>query len=133
MDEVEVQIETEINPTESEDKVMTAVENVFGNIPTQIRFFQRRKILTGKTKDLKIIDNISNLLRREQIRRAAKVALRKGLEIDAINFCLNKQVAYAGHISFCNEVSESPLGPIKVKIRCNNPRRIIDMMVSKGS
>ena len=51
MDEVEVQIETEINPTESEDKVITAVENIFGNIPTQIRSFQKRKILTGKTKD----------------------------------------------------------------------------------
>ena len=133
MDEVEVQIETEINPTESEDKVITAVENIFGNIPTQIRSFQKRKILTGKTKDLKIIDNISNLLRREQIRRAAKVALRRGLEKDAVNFCLNKQVAYAGHISFCNEVSESPLGPIKVKIRSNDPRKIINMMVSKGS
>ena len=133
MNDVEVQIETEINPTESEDKVIAAVENVFGNIQTQIRVFQDRRILSGKARGLKALDNIFNLLRREQICRAARVALYRGLEKDAVSFCLNKQVAYAGHISFSNEVSESPLDPIKVRVRCKNPREFINWLVSRRS
>lgn len=33
MDEVSVHVEAEINPTESEEKVKRAVENVFGSTP----------------------------------------------------------------------------------------------------
>jgi hypothetical protein len=46
---------------------------------------------------------------------------------------LNKQVAFAGHVSFSKEVAESPLGPIKVKIESENPRDLIDWLTPKTS
>ena len=37
MDRISVHVETEIGPTESEEKVRKAVENIFGGVPMQDR------------------------------------------------------------------------------------------------
>jgi len=57
--------------------------------------------------------------------------LFKGLNENSITFYLNKQVAYAGHVSFCQPVAESPLGPIKVQILCDKPKDLIDWLAPK--
>ena len=131
MDDIIVYIETEINPTESEDKVKRAIENIFGNIQPKIQPIYRGAILTAQAKGIETLTKLQNLLRRERIRDAARKALFEGLNGKTISFCLNKQVAYAGHISFSKEKAESPLGPIKIKIKCENPRQLVDWLVSK--
>jgi len=131
MDEISVHIEVEVNPTESEEKVKRAVENIFGNIQTNVQPIYKGAILTAETKGLEALTKLYNLLRRERIRDAARGALFEGLSGKTINFCLNKQVAFVGHISFSWEVAESPLGPIKVKIQCENPRELIDWLAPK--
>jgi hypothetical protein len=77
------------------------------------------------------LTKLYNLLRRERIRDAARGVLFKGFNGTSITFYLNKQVAYAGHISFCEPVAESPLGPIKVEIKCEKPRELIDWLAPK--
>jgi hypothetical protein len=72
-----------------------------------------------------------NLLRRERIRDAARGVLFKGLGENTIVFYLNKQAAYAGHVSFCQPVAESPLGPIKVRIKCDKPKELVDWLAPK--
>jgi len=131
MDEVSVYVEVEINPTESEDKVKEAVENIFSNIPVQIKPLHKGSLMVAKVEGLQALTKLCNLLRRERIRSAARAVLFEGLKGNTISFCLNKQVAYAGHISFSKEVAESPLGPIKVRIECTNPRELINWLVSK--
>lgn len=131
MDEIRVYVEVEINPTESEEKVKQAVENIFGNIPTKIQPIYKGGLLTAETKGLESLTKLYNLLRRERIRDAARGALFEGLSENIISFCLNKQVAYAGHISFSKAVAESPLGPIIVRIECENPRGLIDWLAPK--
>jgi len=131
MDEVEVYVEVEINPTESEEKVKRAVENIFGNIPTQIKPLRKGCLLTAEAKGLKALTKLYNLLRRERIRDAARGVLFEGLSENTITFYLNKQVAHAGHVSFSEAVAESPLGPIKVQIKCDNPRQLIDWLAPK--
>jgi hypothetical protein len=131
MDEINVHVEVEINPTESEEKVKRAVENIFGSIPTQIKPLHKGKLLVAEAEGLEALAKLYNLLRRERIRDAARKALFEGLNGKTLNFCLNKQVAYAGHVSFSKETAESPLGPIKIKIKCENPRQLIDWLVSK--
>ena len=37
MDEVSLNVEVEVNPTESEEKVKKTLENVFGSIPAEIK------------------------------------------------------------------------------------------------
>lgn len=131
MDEVTVYVEAEINPTESEDKVKRAVENVFGNFQTKIQGRQKRCLLTGEGKGLEALAKLYNLLRRERIRNAARGVLFGRLSGKTISFCLNKQVAFAGHVSFSKEEAESPLGPIRVKIVCENPRELVDWLAPK--
>ena len=131
MDEISVHAEVEVNPTESEDKVKRAVENVFGSIPMQMQPLRKGSLLVAEAKGLEALTKLYNLLRRERIRDAGRGALFEGLSGKTISFCLNKQVAYAGHISFSKAVAESPLGPIKVKIECQNPRELIDWLAPK--
>ena len=131
MDDVSVYVEVEINPTESEDKVKGAVENMFGSIPVQIKPLRKSSLLVSEAKGLEALTKLRNLLRRERIRSAARAVLFEGLKGNTISFCLNKQVAYAGHVSFSKEIAESPLGPIKVRIECENPRELINWLIRK--
>ncbi|MGB9683640.1 MAG: RNA-binding domain-containing protein [Candidatus Bathyarchaeales archaeon] len=131
MDEVEVHVEAEINPTESEEKVKRAVENVFGNIQVQVKPLTRGSLLTAEAKGLEALTKLYNLLRRERIRDAARGALFEGLSGNTITFYLNKQVAFAGHVSFSKAVAEAPLGPIKVQVKCDDPRQLIDWLAPK--
>jgi hypothetical protein len=131
MDEVKVRIETKVNPTESEEKVKKAIENIFGDVQTKIQPTSKGLLLTAEAKGIESLTKLYNLLRRERIRDAARGILFEGLDGNTITFFLNKQVAYAGHLSFSKEVAESPLGPIKVKIKCENARQLIDWLAPK--
>jgi predicted RNA binding protein with dsRBD fold (UPF0201 family) len=131
MDEITVHVEAEVNPTESEEKVKQAIQKVFGNIPTQTKPLRKGSLLTGEAEGKDALTNFHDLLRREHIRSAARPVLFDGIEKKTINFCLNKQVAYVGHISFSKEVAESPLGPIKVKITCEDPRKLVEWLASR--
>ncbi|MGB9740886.1 MAG: RNA-binding domain-containing protein [Candidatus Bathyarchaeia archaeon] len=131
MDEVKVSVEVEVNPTEDEGKVKRAVENIFGSLTFQAKQSPKGVVLTAEGKGVEALTKLYNLLRRERIRDAARSVLLDGLNGKTISFCLNKQVAFAGHLSFSKEVAESPLGPIKVKIECENPREIINWLTQK--
>ena len=132
MDEIMVYVEAEINPTESEDKVKRAIENVFGNVETKVQsIYKGGGLLTAETRSLESLTKLYNLLRRQRIRDAARRVLFDGISGKTISFCLNKQVAFAGHISFSKEIAESPLGPIKVKIKCENPRELVKWLTRK--
>jgi len=131
MEEATVTIEAEINPTESEDKVKRAIENMFGNVQTRVEPLQRGAKISAETKGSEALTKLYNLLRRERVRAAARKVFLEGIDGRTISFCLNKQVAFAGHISFSREEAESPLGPIKVRIKSENPRRLIDWLTSE--
>jgi len=131
MDEVSVQMEVDINPTENEDKVKRAVENMFSNLELEFKPQRQGALLIGRGKGMDALTKLYNLLRREKIRDAARSVLYEGLSGKSIVFYLNKQVAYVGHVSFSNPVGESPLGPIKVEIHCDNPRGLIDWLAPR--
>jgi len=133
MDEIKIRIEVEVNPTEDAEKVKQAVENMFSTTTIKIKHNKsaKRGLLTAEAEGMEGLTKLYNLLRRERIRDAARGVLFKGLSENTIIFYLNKQVAYAGHVSFCQPVAESPLGPIKVQIKCDKPRELIDWLAPK--
>jgi len=131
VDEISVYIEAEVNPTEDLEKVRRAVENVFGNVEFEVKPQKRGSILVGKATGLDGLTKMQNLLRRERIRDAARRALFEGLSEKSITFYLNKQVAYVSHVSFSKAEAESPLGPIKVQIQCDNARELIDWLAPR--
>ena len=86
MDDVTVHIEAEINPTEAEDKVKQAVENVFGPMKTQTRPLRKGILLKAEVKGQEALIKLRNLLQREHIRAAARSVLLHGAGKNAVNF-----------------------------------------------
>jgi hypothetical protein len=131
MDEVTVLAETEINPTEGEEKVEAAVRNVLGKVSMTIKPQGKGSVLTAEASGQDSLVKLRSLLRTDRIRDAARKVLFRSIRGNTISFCLNKQVAFAGHISFSEETAESPLGPIRVTITSDNPRQLIEWLAEK--
>ena len=127
----ELRVEAEVNPTEDPDKVRVAVEKIFGELPLKLVEEEHGNRLVAMAGGLKPLSAFKELLKREQIRAAARKVLFSGLRGNTITFYLNKQVAYVGHVSFCQSEGESPLGPIRVEISCDNPPDLIDWLASR--
>ena len=131
MVEVSVFVETEVNPTEDEDKVQTAVNNVLGNTSITLKSSQIGSTLTAEAKGLDSLVKLRNMLRNDRIRDAARRILFKSIRGNEICFFLNKQVAFAGHISFSEETAESPLGPIRFIIETDDPEQLVEWIAEK--
>ena len=131
MVEVTVFVETEINPTESEDNVKAAVNNFLDNATITIKPSIKGSTLTAVAKGQTSLLKLRNLLRSDRIRDASRRQLFKSIRGNMITFCLNKQVAFAGHVSFSQETAESPLGPIRINIETDNPEQLIDWLAEK--
>ncbi len=131
MDKIVVHVEVEVNPTEDLEKVKRAVENIFGAVKFKVKSRKWGQLLVAETRGLEGLSKLHNLLGRERIRAAARKVFFSGMSERSLVFCLNKQVAYAGHISFSQKTAESPLGPIEVQIRCENPKKLIEWLTPK--
>jgi predicted RNA binding protein with dsRBD fold (UPF0201 family) len=131
MEEVSLHVEAEINPTESQEKVEQAIKNIFGDINLQIKPMHKASLMVGEGKGKESLTRLCDMLRRERIRSAARAVFIEGIDKRAIRFCLNKQVAYVGHVSFSKETAESPLGPIKVRIESGDPRELVEWLAPR--
>jgi uncharacterized protein len=131
VDEVMINVETEINPTESEEKVKVAVTNILDNASIIIKPDRKVNILMAKAEGQDSLIKLRNILRSDRVRDASRKALFRSTRGNTIRFYLNKQVAFAGHVSFCEETAESPLGPIKVTIETVNPQQLIEWLAEK--
>lgn len=131
MVEVTVFIETEIYPTESEENVKTSVTNFLDNATITAKSTSKGSTLTAVARGQESLIKLRNMLRNDRIRDAARRYLFKSIRGNMISFCLNKQVAFCGHISFSEQTAESPLGPIKVNIETDNAEQLIDWLAEK--
>jgi predicted RNA binding protein with dsRBD fold (UPF0201 family) len=131
MEEISLHVEAEVNPTESREKVRQSIINVFGDIDLRVQPARRAELIVGDGKGRESLARLCDLLRRERIRSAARAVFNEGMDVKTIRFCLNKQVAYVGHVSFSKETAESPLGPIRVRIECSNPRDLVEWLAPR--
>ena len=131
MVEVTVFVETEVIPTEDEDKVQTAVNNVLGNASITLKASQTGSTLTAEANGLDSLVKLRNILRNDRIRDSARRILFRSIRENEIVFFLNKQVAFAGHISFSEETAESPLGPIRFIIETDDPSQLVEWLAEK--
>jgi predicted RNA binding protein with dsRBD fold (UPF0201 family) len=131
VEDVSLHVEAEINPTESQEKVEQAIKNIFGDINLQVKPMHKASLMVGEGKGKESLTRLCDMLRRERIRSAARAVFIEGMDKRAIRFCLNKQVAYVGHVSFSKETAESPLGPIKVRIESGDPRELVEWLAPR--
>ena len=117
--QVEIEIETDVNPTEDVDRVVEAVKNLFPDAEIEIA----EQKLVAKARNL---ERFRELLRRQRILDTARTEMKKGLSGREITILLNKQTAVVSRINFVDE--DAVLGPITVRFRLNwvSPERFID-------
>ena len=123
--QIELKIESAVNPSESPQKVMSAITNIFGDCSPEFKYGSLIVASCFALGCLRIIY--------DQIRsRAAMGVLRRMLTDNRISnttsFLLNKQAAAAGIVAVIEEESESPLGPIRVKVVSNELDKIIEWL-----
>ena len=131
MEAITVHVETEINLTEDEEKVEKAVANIFDTASVEIKPSYKGSLLHAEAEGREALVKFRKLLSLDRIRAAARKVFFKGLNGNTVRFCVNKQVAFAGHVSFSEEIAESPLGPVKVTIECEDPQRLIDWLAPR--
>jgi uncharacterized protein len=132
MVEVKVHIEADINPTESEEKLRAAINNVLGNAAFKVEPQRKTSLLMAEATGQDSLIKLRNMLRSDRIRDAARKFLFRSIRGDNIVFCLNRQVAFAGHVSFSEETAESPLGPLRVTITSDNPQLLVEWLAEKS-
>lgn len=128
--ETKVIVQVELNPTEDESKVVKAISNLTGVQSFKKHVLGNRAYIVQEG-DSSLLSNLRALLRRERILDAARKAMLAGVKGSTITFHINKQVAYAGHVSFCMPNGESPMGPITFHIQTEDPKSLIDWLATK--
>jgi uncharacterized protein len=126
--QIDLKVEATVNPSEHAQKVIDAIANLFTKCSPEISFRSR---VVGRAVGS---DSLSILY--EQVRsRAAMGVLRRMLEDnragDSTWFLLNKQAATSGIAVVIEDEQESPLGPIRVTLSCEELDTLIDWLVPK--
>lgn len=125
-----VEAEVEVRPSEDIEKVKTALSKVVTGTTEIIETGQNRFTLRLQSKDRSSLEKLKMIIQRDRIRTAARAVLNSHIEGETLEVFLNKQVAFAGHISFCPPEGESPLGPIRLVIRSTDLNGIVDWLTS---
>ena len=105
-----------VNPTESREKVVEAVRNMLGDIELEQSERGGLVVLEGRLERIEDLSPLRDALARMRIRDAARSLFTRIAEEGLLSFGLNKQAAYAGHVSFYSS-GESSLGPIQVTLK----------------
>ncbi len=116
-----------VNPSEDPKKIKKSIENIFPYSTIKIENFS----VSAQSKDLKSLEKIYETIHKKQSQKIYRRNLEKNLENDTTWFYLNKQAAFVEKIAICEEVNESPLGPIKVILTSSYIDRIIDWIISR--
>ena len=126
---IELKVEAPVNPSEDPQKVINAIEMVMVRCSPEFRYGSRVVGRATGSEPLWVLY--------EQVRsRSAMGVLRRMLldnrAGDSTWFLLNKQAATAGIAAVIDEEQESPLGPIRVIISCEELDSLIDWLVPEA-
>ena len=102
-----IEITCPVYPSEDPEKVKTAILKVFPNATLE----ESDMGIRGTTEDL---DRFSKQIRKQKILDTTRSVMLHGKRGDRTRIFLNKQVAFVGKISFCEE--KTILGTMKVII-----------------
>jgi predicted RNA binding protein with dsRBD fold (UPF0201 family) len=124
--QIDMKVEAIVNPSEHAQKVIDAIANIFTRCSPELSFRSR---VVGRAIGS---DSLSILYEQVRSRSAMGVLRRMLLDNragDSTWFLLNKQAATSGIAAIIEEQQESPLGPIRVTISCEELDKLIDWLV----
>jgi predicted RNA binding protein with dsRBD fold (UPF0201 family) len=123
--QIDVKVEAIVNPSEDTQKVIDAISNLFARCSPEVSYRGR---VVGRAVGS---DSLGILY--EQVRsRSAMGVLRRMLSDNRAGnstwFLLNKQAATSGIAAVIEDEQESPLGPLRVRISCEELDTLIDWL-----
>jgi len=124
--QIDLKVEAIVNPSEHAQKVTDAIANIFTRCSPELSFRSR---VVGRSVGS---DALSILYEQVRSRSAMGVLRRMLLDNragDSTWFLLNKQAATSGIAAIIEDQQESPLGPIRVTINCEELDKVIDWLV----
>jgi predicted RNA binding protein with dsRBD fold (UPF0201 family) len=124
--QIDLKVEAIVNPSEDAQKVIDAIANIFTRCSPELSFRSR---VVGRAVGS---DSFSILYEQVRSRSAMGVLRRMLLDNragDSTWFLLNKQAATSGIAAIIEDQQESPLGPIRVTISCEELDKLIDWLV----
>jgi predicted RNA binding protein with dsRBD fold (UPF0201 family) len=121
---LELKVEASVNPSESADRVKTAITNVIQCSPE----FRYGRVL-GRSVKSESLRTIYEQIRSRSVMGVLRRILINNRDLDSTWFLLNKQAAATGIVVITEEERESPLGPIRVTLTCDEIDAIIDWLV----
>jgi predicted RNA binding protein with dsRBD fold (UPF0201 family) len=117
-------VQAQINPTEDPEKVTKAIWNIFGDIPLSYDASQR--ILSGTITEIIGLKELRARIAQDRIRATIKNTLTRWMTDDYLSFGLNRQAAFADHVSL-NLTNEDPMGPIQIQIK-GDIKKVIEFL-----
>ena len=114
-----------VNPSESIEKIETAISNIFPYSIINNNNFS----INAQSKELRSFEKIYQFIQNNKLQKNYLRSLEDNLQGNTTWFYLNKQAAFVEQIAICEESDESPLGPIKVTISSSNIDAIIDWII----
>jgi predicted RNA binding protein with dsRBD fold (UPF0201 family) len=118
----QIDIETDIHPTESGEKVRDAIKNLF---PDTVFEEPGVRVLRGTAKSLR---RFKERLSAQKIRDSARKVLLRGVRKGHLYFMVAKQAAFASRISFDDD---GPLGDLLIIVRTGDPEGVVDLLTEK--
>ncbi|MGD9779635.1 RNA-binding domain-containing protein [Methanomethylovorans sp.] len=119
---IKVQVSARVNPTETEEKVRTAVQSIFPLADLSYSKYDDTGLcgMSEGTTDLEGLRHLHQLLREEEIIDTARTQFEIGISEDtpSTSFRISKFVAFVGRLNF--PADEEPLGSIHVTISANS-------------
>jgi len=127
-----IEVVAEVRDTEDEGKVILAVRNL---VDLPLRIIERKdgRFIVGSCNSHTCLTKLRELIRNQEIEDTTHMILTRSINESGIEFRVNKQAAYVGVLSFVTEGSESPLGPIIIRIRGDDIRGIIDWLCFRST
>ncbi len=129
-EEIDIVAEAEVKHSESQAKVANALTNLFGKY-SELHLEDGRVVLTSSNRET--LQLLKDQFRDRRIRAAARRLLLSSVQDGGMQAVIlfNKQAATVGIAALCDDPSESPLGPIVLRIRSQNLAALIDWL-TKG-
>jgi predicted RNA binding protein with dsRBD fold (UPF0201 family) len=123
---IEVKVEAPVSPSEDAQKVIGAIEGVIERCSPEFRYGSRVVGRAAGSEPFSILY--------EQIRSRSAMGVLRRMMLDnragdSTWFLLNKQAATAGIAAVIEDEQESPLGPIRVTVSCEELDAVIDWLV----
>ncbi len=123
--QIDLKVEATVNPSERTEKVIDAIANLFARCSPDLSYRSR---IVGRAVGS---DSLATLYEQVRSRSAMGVLRRMLLDNragDSTWFLLNKQAATSGIAAVIEDQQESPLGPIRVTISCQELDALIDWL-----